>query len=225
MTSQVLVLLLVVAALVVGVIAWAASQENAPKQTPRPLETLPRKTPDWFSSTTLPPPPAPPSIPTVIYNAQTNAALSQVRASVSRREAEVEAALIRFQATGFRALTELHYQAFQTADTAHALYRSTLASARSVSSSIESLDRYLAGLETGVARGDGRYVSSKSNSLATRRQLVATAQALQGQTAELLAGVRRLNANTHTLKERIRTECGQRGRDWYAKLEARKRDS
>ncbi len=200
--------------LVIAVIAvWVASLGNAPKQAHRLAPT----------ANQLPPPPPPPTFPVVVCNAQTSEALSQAQTSVSRREAEVEAALARFRATEFEALIALHHEAFQTADTAYVLYKSTEASARSVSTSINGLDRYLASLETGVARGDSRYISRKSSAHATRRQLVATARGLQEQVVELRAGVRQLNANTHTLKERIRDECGQRGRDWYTRLEARKR--
>jgi hypothetical protein len=215
-----IIIIVVVVVVIIGVVA-AFGQSS---------DTRPSSVPSYgsYNSITgsLPAPPTPPSTtPAVVLSPRTKEAVIQARADIARRRVEVDAALASFQATGFEALTALHHQAFTTADVAHALYRSTQSSSRSVSGSIEQLDKYIKSLSVGVARADARYVASRNSSVLTRRQLVANAQSLQAQTAELKQGVVDLNHRTHTLKIRIRGECGQRGRDWYARLEARIRNA
>lgn len=229
MTPEAIVALLVAVIVVAAILWYIVSDLAGPPATPAIRDYTRTPSPRTSTPTAtlpLPTPPPPPTVPpSVAITAHTNAAIAQMHVDIARRRSEVQAALDRFEATGFQALTALHFQAFKTADAAHALYKSTQASSRLVSSTIERLDRHIAGLGVGVARSDNRYIASRNTASNTRGQLVSTARALQAQTDGLLAGVRQLNANTHTLKERIRTECGQKGRDWHARLESRRRDS
>lgn len=217
---------IVIIAVVIIVVVIAAVALGSGGSSPTPVAP-PRSNPPFRPSTTstpLPPPPVQPALPAAVrQQPRTQAALREARADITRRQNEVEVALSRFKLTDFKALTNLHFEAFQTADIAHALYTQTRSSSRSVSSAIEKLDSHLDNLKNGVARGDPRYTESRRLALTTRKELVTDAKTLQNHTADLLSGVQSLNANTHTLKNRIRTECGKRGQEWFNRLEGRKR--
>lgn len=224
---EILVVVVLLLALLAGIaIMWAGSQSGSNRQGASPTTlsgtATPTPWPPSVAASTLPPPPPLPQ--PVRVNANTSAALVQVRTNVARRRAEVEQALSRFDSLSFESLISLHYEAFTTADVAHAQYRTTLSSARSTSRAIEDLDKYLKQLDVGATRRDPRYLERQRLARATRAELVTTARTLQAQHEELLTGVQTLNAHTHTLKERIRTECGARGREWYQRLESRIRD-
>ena len=227
MTFFIVAIVVIVVVVAIAALALGNGDSSPTAFAPPKTSSPPRavaKTPALAKSRPLPPPPAQPPLSAVErQRPRTQAALVQARADITRRQNEVEAALSRFKSTDFKALTNLHFEAFQTADIAHALYTQTRSSSKSVSSAIEKIDQHLDSLKNGVARGDSRYAESRRLALTTRRDLVTDAKTLQGHTASLLKGVQSLNANTHTLKTRIRTECGKRGQEWFNRLEGRKR--
>ncbi len=67
-------------------------------------------------------------------------------------------------------------------------------------------------------------VKEFKNIEALRKQQIQDKENLLNEVEGFKKKLNELNIQTSRIKEKIRTECGQKGRDWYARLEARKRN-
>jgi hypothetical protein len=126
----------------------------------------------------------------------------------------------------FKMLTDLHFSSVRVADSAYGLLRDASASLdvmgrmlKDAKSKRDDLRLQLQAAKTGEHRRRLVEEIKMLNELRTR--VFPDKDSVKGQRDSLLAEVQRLNAQTRLLKEAVRDRCGPRGRDWYARLEAR----
>ena len=158
----------------------------------------------------------------------------QKRQSVARtiedHRANIEKHLARARSSSdFRELTDIHFSSHKVADHAYVLLKDARIA-------LETMGRML--VEAKQKREEFERLRQNTRSVEERQRLTVEINmlndlrqkifpdkdALKTQRDELLGEVQRLNARTRELKLAIRDRCGQRGAEWYERLEARVRE-
>jgi hypothetical protein len=153
----------------------------------------------------------------------------QVEQEIKRQEKEIKSYLSgEKKYYQYAVMKELHYQSFRVADEAYKL----LADARM---SINALNRTLMEAKerrnelyekrkTYKAQHKIKEMTEKVDELnAARNKIFEDRDILLKQKDEFERQVKTLNYQTHQLKNLIRDKAGKQGREWYDRLEERKR--
>lgn len=155
----------------------------------------------------------------------------KVERSLEEHRQNIQEHLRRAQASyDYYFLVDLHHSSVQTANAAYGL----LADARTTIGSINKMLR-IAKTERESLRTDLDHTlttNDRKNAKAIRAELQGVHEIRQRlfrerdeifeQRESFLDEVRKLNARTRQLKERIRHHCGTQGAHWHERLEARK---
>jgi hypothetical protein len=152
-----------------------------------------------------------------------------VEDDVSAHQARIEAHLYAAQTSrDFHLLTELHWASHRVGDQAHSLLRD----ARTVENAlIEGLRRLATERRRAIRERNACYEQALREEqtraideiVAAEADLRTQVEQQRAEREEMLVRVRSLNARTGELRDAIRDRCGQRGVDWYERLEDRKR--
>lgn len=126
----------------------------------------------------------------------------------------------------FHQLTQLHFESMKTADHAYQLLSDSRKALDAIGDAIKSAkdekDRLIAekhGTRDYYRRSQLEQEISALISL--RTQLFPDKDQLKAQRDHFHTQVKNLNAHTHDLKIAIRDRCGEKGQDWYLRLEDR----
>lgn len=127
----------------------------------------------------------------------------------------------------FRQFVDLHFASQRAADAAYALLEDARLSLDRMGKMIVEARRKRDELEEEIQRTRDHsrrraLVEAQRVVRELRKKVFDDKDAVKAQRDELLAEVQRLNAQTRALKLAIRDRCGERGRDWYARLEGRR---
>jgi hypothetical protein len=153
----------------------------------------------------------------------------RVERTIEEHRHNIEANIAAAKASlDFKFLLDLHYSSFRVADEAYRLKSDA-------SATLDTMGRMLDDARTRrdelhlQLRGD--LSSSERNALRSEIQMLNELrssvrprfQQVLDEKRVFASELSRLNEQTRALKVAIRDRCGQRGRDWYARLEERKR--
>jgi len=155
-----------------------------------------------------------------------------VERSIEEHRANIGKHLDQAQSSyDFHFLTDLHFSSHKVADSAYRLLKDARCSRNGLGKMIMKSKEQRTSLENQLksARTNNRQaeINDIINQLKLvndlRRNLFDDNDTLKSQVQDFMNEVKRLNAQTARLKEAIRDRCGQRGIDWYNRLEERKR--
>lgn len=151
---------------------------------------------------------------------------AEVEKTVEEHRKNIEKHIDKAQRSyDFSVLVDIHYSSHRVADSAYQL----LEDARSSISSISKiLDQVTAKKNELKASIDGASPDKRRELLAEIRSLndfkakvMEDVSTIKQQRDSLFSEVKRLNSQTGSLKEAIRDRCGEKGRDWFRRLEQR----
>ena len=163
----------------------------------------------------------------------------EARASWERKREEVKRAVQKQQEIidrhfsaikenyDFYELKEVHYASVQVANAAYKLLKDARMSLEGIGKMLvaakEKKDElYLMRKET-RDRDEREEIQQEFDSVTEfRASLFNDKDLVKGQRDEMLLEVKRLNNQTHKLKELIRDKCGGRGIEWYNRIEQKK---
>ena len=155
----------------------------------------------------------------------------EVEKSLSDHQANIETHLARAQHSyDFRFLTDLHYSSMNVANAAYALLDDAKKSLSGINkmlvSAKEQREQLQKTLETARANKDKAQIHDTIEQLKMvnelRKSVFQDRDNVQQERDRLLAELQKLNHRTRELKELIKNRCGNKGRDWHYRLEARK---
>lgn len=130
----------------------------------------------------------------------------------------------------FHQLNEQYYQSRCLANKAYSLLDEAHACRYSLEMSIRVVDKQIYRTESKIAWRKQRGWKTRNlekrieQFIEVKKQLYEKREILCEQINSYLQKVKELNRQTHALKEKIRDNCGDRGRIWFYKLEERKRN-
>lgn len=121
---------------------------------------------------------------------------------------------------------ELHHASVQTADACHKLYEDHKKLFKMIANREKLLGEQIGKLKQQRDLATGTEKQAIREQLTQTRDFLAQAksqrQALFNEKSRLLEQLRTINQQTRDLKIYIGQHCGQKGRDWYARIEQRK---
>ncbi|HOX46091.1 MAG TPA: hypothetical protein PK668_20985 [Myxococcota bacterium] len=151
----------------------------------------------------------------------------EVQRSLEEHRQNVEENLARAESSHrFHFLRDLHHSSFRVADAAHGLLHDARTSITAVERILQHTwaehDRRGESLR-GLPRPERRaqLEAERAQMADLIDQLRADRDKLRAEAEHFEAEVARFNRTTRELKEAIRDRCGERGQEWYARLEAR----
>jgi hypothetical protein len=126
----------------------------------------------------------------------------------------------------FYQLIDLHYSSIKVADQAYMLLRDARRSLDAIGQALVNAKKQIAELSEERKKVKGKkereLIQEEIDGLRNlRRSLFPDKDKIKSEREHLQQEVARFNNITHQLKMIIRDRCGQRGEDWYNKLEAR----
>jgi len=150
----------------------------------------------------------------------------QVQRSVEEHRRNIEANLSSAHASySFKLLNDLHWSSHQVGKHAYTALTDARRSLDVMGEMLVDAKRRRAELRErlrGASKAQREELQAEIDLLNDlRASIFPDKDELKMQRNELLAEVRRLNAQTGELKLAIRDRCGSRGREWYRALEAR----
>jgi CspA family cold shock protein len=153
----------------------------------------------------------------------------QLEREVVRYEQQIAQKVREAQYTvDFHQLTQLHYESMKTADHAYRLLSDARVALDAIGVAIRDAGREKNRLIAEKRRTFSPFKKSQleqeiSALIELRRQLFPDKDQLKAQRNRFHEQVKRLNAQTHALKNAIRDRCGPQGQDWYRRSEERTR--
>ena len=137
----------------------------------------------------------------------------------------------RTQILNYHEMVEYHYSSVQVANAAYNLMKNSQVALLGLNNLIHKTNSHRKNLQRDIelAKQENKkqivYEKIKEIKIinAIRTQQFEERDILKQQTEEFNKKLRELNIQTSEIKEKIRVSCGQRGRDWYDRLENRKR--
>ena len=155
----------------------------------------------------------------------------EVEKSLGDHQANIETHLARAQNSyDFRFLTDLHYSSTQVANAAYELLDDANKSLSGINKMLASAKQQRGQLQQTLATArvnkDKALIHDTIEQLKMvnelRKSVFQDRDTLQQERDRLLAELQKLNNRTRELKDLIKNRCGNRGSDWYCRLEARK---
>ncbi|WP_180009344.1 MULTISPECIES: hypothetical protein [unclassified Acinetobacter] len=177
-----------------------------------------------------------------LYNSVTEEE-KQAEASWQRKRQEVERTLddhnrnIRNYLESNRSIYEYHkmvdyhYSSVQIANVAYDLMNNSKTSLRGINNLITKTNKHRSDLqkqiEAAKEEGNKNVLFEKIEEIkvvnAIRKTQFEERDTIKKQTEEFYQKVKELNNQTSNIKNKIKLNCGQKGRDWYERLEMRKK--
>lgn len=143
------------------------------------------------------------------------------RRSIERRIDEVQ------EVYDFRVLVDVHYSSHRVAASAYRLLEDARVSISSMSDILDQISGKkgeVKNLINGSSPESRRALLAEIRSMNEfKMRVVEDLRVVKKQRDSLYSEVVRLNAKTAGLKAAIRDRCGERGRDWFVRLEQRTR--
>lgn len=126
----------------------------------------------------------------------------------------------------FEQLTQLHFESMKVANHAYQLLRDARTALDAIGDAIKTAgtekNRLIAEKRTARSIHEKTQIEQEISALIDlREKLFPDKDELKSQRNQFNSRVKDFNANTRTLKLTIRDRCGNRGWDWYQRLEAR----
>jgi len=126
----------------------------------------------------------------------------------------------------FKELIDLHYQSFSTADRTKLLLEDANTSLKAIGQTIMTLKENKKEVENQIYNEIDKnkkkeYKEELSSIISTRKMLFSNQDNIKEQRNSLSKKLKEFNSNTRKLKLAIRDNTGQKGRDWYNRLEKR----
>lgn len=137
----------------------------------------------------------------------------------------------RTQILNYHEMVEYHYSSVQVANAAYNLMKDSQVALFGLNNLIHKTNIHRKNLQRDIElakqKNEKQIVYEKIKEIkiinAIRTQQFEERDILKQQTEEFNKKLRELNIQTSEIKEKIRISCGQRGRDWYDRLENRKK--
>lgn len=137
----------------------------------------------------------------------------------------------RTQVLNYHEMVDYHYSSVQIANAAHKLMKDSKAALQGLNNLIHKTNSHRKSLQKDIelAKQENKkqIVIEKIKEIkiinTMRTQQFDERDAIKTQTEDFHRKLKELNIQTSEIKERIRGSCGQKGRDWYDRLELRKR--
>ncbi len=137
----------------------------------------------------------------------------------------------RTERLNYQEMIDYHYSSVQVANAAYKLMKDSQVALLGLNNLIHKTNSHKNNLQQKIVLAKeenkkqilGEYVKEINIIRALRTQQFEERDVLKQQTIEFSKKLRELNIQTSGIKEKIRISCGQRGRDWYDRLENRKR--
>ena len=154
---------------------------------------------------------------------------AEVHRSVEDHRKQIEQHLTEAQESyDFHFLTSMHHSSLIVADAAYKLLQDARTSLEGIGKLILAAKEKRDNLEKEIRDTQERtkkvaFVAELKEVTELRKSFFTDKDKVKEQRDGLLAEVRRLNAQTAELKKFIRDRCGPKGKDWYERLEERKR--
>ena len=151
---------------------------------------------------------------------------SEAERSVEEHILNIESHLRDAQSSyDFHFLTNLHFSSLRVADNAYGLLRDARTSLATMYQILDKITEQKnvqkSTLPTANFKEKKEIFSEISDLNKFKSSVLGDLAKVKPQKAHLFSEVKRLNEQTHSLKIAIRDRCGERGRDWFARLEAR----
>ncbi|WP_020585826.1 hypothetical protein [Desulfobacter curvatus] len=155
----------------------------------------------------------------------------EVSRSVEEHRENIEQHIAEAQSSyDYHFLVDLHYSSVKVADQAYSLLQDARSSLVGLGKMLKKAKEEIARLqkELNVAKEQkdrgkfSEFLEQIKIVKSMRKDLFNDRDKVQTQRDSFLADVRQLNSRTRSLKEAIRDRCGDRGKDWYCRLEMRK---
>lgn len=135
------------------------------------------------------------------------------------------------QILNYHEMTNYHYSSVQVANAAHKLMTDSKATVQGLNNLISKTNSHRKQLQKEIElakqEGNKQIVSEKIKEIkivnTLRKQQFDDRDILKQQTEDFHKKLKELNIQTSQIKEKIRVSCGEKGRDWYNRLEMRKR--
>ncbi len=156
----------------------------------------------------------------------------EVERSIEEHQANIKAHIQQAKNSyDFHFLIDLHYSSSQVANSAYQLLDDARSSfsgmSKMLKKSKEQREALQHDLEEAKKNKDRKKIHETIEQLKMinnlRKSVFDDRDKVKEQKDKFLAEVQRLNNQTRKLKEFIRDRCGDGGREWYKRLEARKR--
>lgn len=153
----------------------------------------------------------------------------QVQQSVEWHRQEINRHLQQAkQSYEFTVLVNMHYSCVKVADEAYTLLKDVRTSLDKIGEAIantkEQRELLFAKKKAAHSKAERDELQQELSSIQQlREQLFKDKDVLKRQRDEFFNRVKELNSETHELKITIKERTGWKGRDWYERLEARKR--
>ena len=156
----------------------------------------------------------------------------EVKRSIKEHQENIEAHIQQAQKSyDFHLLVDLHYSSSQVANSAYQLLDDARSSFSGMSKMLKKSKEQRAALQHDLKEAkrnkDRKKIHETIEQLKMindlRKSVFDDRDKVREQKDNFLAEVRRLNNQTRELKEFIRDRCGDGGREWYERLEARRR--
>lgn len=127
----------------------------------------------------------------------------------------------------YHRLVELHYSSVKIADEAYSLLQNVTTTIFSINKTLHESKINIGDLvrkrSVTLDKQERETITNEIQEIKDfRHKLFSERDELVAQKENFLSEVRKFNNQTHMLKERIRDNTGQKGRDWYSRLESRK---
>lgn len=137
----------------------------------------------------------------------------------------------RTQILNYHEMVEYHYSSVQVANAAYNLMKDSQVALFGLNNLIHKTNIHRKNLQRDIElakqKNEKQIVYEKIKEIkiinVIRTQQFEERDILKQQTEEFNKKLRELNIQTSEIKEKIRISCGQRGRDWYDRLENRKK--
>jgi len=131
----------------------------------------------------------------------------------------------------FHKLVDMHYSSVKVADNAYRLLKDSRQSLNGINKMLKKAKEERQVLQNRLRQAkianDLEIIDDTIKQLKMiqdmEKNLFEEKKKIYEQTSSFLQEVRRLNHQTHELKELIKSRCGQKGEKWYSKLEQRKK--
>lgn len=150
----------------------------------------------------------------------------EVKKTVEEHRKNIETHLKQAQQSyNFHFLTDLHFSSHRIADSAYKLLNDARdsfgATIRILNQAFTKKNELKSKLETSTRELKEGYLTEIRSLNEFIGKVLEDKKIMESQRDNLLAEVKRLNAQTAELKSVIRDRCGEKGRDWYQRLEQR----
>lgn len=131
----------------------------------------------------------------------------------------------------YHEMVDYHYSSVQIANVAYDLMNNSKASFRGINNLITKTNKHRKDLqkqiEVAKIEGNKKVLFEKIEEIkvvnAIRKTQFEEREAIKMQTEDFYEKVKELNIQTSDIKNKIKLNCGQKGHDWYERLEMRKR--